>query len=143
MLAAASGIATLNGSSLVVQNPANAVEAATASKIPIRDANAALLSSVAAAVTAGTTQSQGQGPLTAEINIVTVCANANDVVTLPAAAAGLWCLVANKGAETLQVFPASGDDLGAGVNTSTTIAAAGKKLWAAYDATTWLPVVED
>ena len=33
----ASGLATLNGSSLVVQNPANATATATASKIPIAD----------------------------------------------------------------------------------------------------------
>jgi hypothetical protein len=102
---------------------------------------AARVDSVAATITASTTQSQGQMALTTEINIVTVCANANDVVTLPAAAAGKRCIVANKGAETLQVFPASGDDLGAGADTSTTIAAAALKFWVAYDATNWLLVV--
>lgn len=37
LLGAASGVATLNGSSLVVQNPANAVTTAAADKIPLAD----------------------------------------------------------------------------------------------------------
>ena len=40
--AQASGLASLDGSSLVVQNPANATATATASKIPIADGNGAL-----------------------------------------------------------------------------------------------------
>ena len=40
--AAASGLASLNASSLVVQNPANATATPTASKIPIADANGKL-----------------------------------------------------------------------------------------------------
>jgi hypothetical protein len=40
--AAASGLASLNASSLVVQNPANATETATASKIPIADGSGKL-----------------------------------------------------------------------------------------------------
>jgi hypothetical protein len=39
---AASGLATLNGSSLVVENPANATSTATASKIPIADGSGKL-----------------------------------------------------------------------------------------------------
>lgn len=97
--------------------------------------------SVSAALTASTTQTQGQGALTKDINEVSTCANANDTVTLPSALAGRHCLVINNGAQTLQVFPASGDDLGAGVDTSTTITSGSRKLFIAYDATNWEPVI--
>ena len=94
--------------------------------------------SVAAGLTASTTQAQGQGPLTCEINEVSTCANANDVRTLPTAVAGYRVVVINNGAQTLQVFPASGDNLGAGVNTSTTIIAGARKEFISYDATNWV-----
>lgn len=103
--------------------------------------NTALRRKTVATITASTTQTQGQGALTGEINEISTCANANDTVTLPAASAGRYCLVINNGAQTLQVFPASGDDLGAGVNTSTTIATTSRKMFVAYDSTNWEPVV--
>ena len=88
-------------------------------------------------VTASTTQTQGQQPLTGDYcNIITV-ANANNVVTLPAAFLKRYCLVRNAGANTLQVFPASGDDLGNGVNVSTTIRPGEHATWFAIDSTTW------
>lgn len=72
-------------------------------------------------ITASTTQSQGQQPLTANINEISVCANANDVVTAPALLKGMPLTIINNGANTLQVYPASGEDLGAGVDTSVTV----------------------
>lgn len=98
-------------------------------KLIARDTNAGL--------TASTTQTQGQGALTAEFNEVSTVANTNDTVTLPTAVAGLRILVINNGANTLQVFPASGDDLGLGVDTATTLGAAAKRTFEAFDATTW------
>lgn len=93
-------------------------------------------------ITASITQTQGQGALTGEVNEISVCANVNDTVTLPIAkAAGRMCLVINHGAQTLKVFPASGGDLGAGLNTSTTIVAASRKLFVAYSALKWEPVI--
>lgn len=93
-------------------------------------------------ITASITQTQGQGALTGEINEISVCANINDTVTLPIAkVAGRHCTVMNHGAQTLKVFPASGGDLGAGLNTSTTIAAASRKVFIAYSATKWEPVI--
>jgi hypothetical protein len=92
---------------------------------------------VNAGITASTTQSQGQRALTAEINEVATCANDNDVVTLPTAVVGLRVMVINNGAKTLQIFPASGDDLGAGVNTSETLASGSNKTYQAYDVTNW------
>lgn len=94
-----------------------------------------------ASITASTTQTQGQQALTSDINEVSACANANDVVTLPSAVAGRHCLVINNGANTLQVFPASGDNLGAGVDTSTTIASGSRKWFVAFDSTNYEPVI--
>jgi hypothetical protein len=91
-------------------------------------------------LTASTTQTQGQAALTTDINEVATVANADDVVTLPAALPGRYCLVINNGANQLQVYPASGDDLGAGVNSSTTIATSSNKLFVAYDTTNWRAV---
>lgn len=90
-----------------------------------------------ATITASTTQTQGQGALTSDINEVSTVANANDTVTLPAALAGRRCTVINNGANTLKIFPASGDNLGAGVNTATTLLAGDNITYVAYDSTNW------
>ncbi len=92
---------------------------------------------VAPAIVASTVQSQGCMALAAQVNIITTCANTDDTVTLPAAEAGLLCIIVNAGAETLQIFPASGDNLGAGANTSTTLAAASNVMFISYDGTNW------
>ena len=93
--------------------------------------------SLTASITASTTQTQGQGPLTTENNEVSVVANASDTVTLPTAIASIRCVVMNNGVNTLQIFPASGDNLGAGVNTATTLASGSNITFLAYDATNW------
>lgn len=92
---------------------------------------------VNAGITASTTQTQGQQPLTAEFNEVSTVANTNDTVTLITAVAGLEQTIFNNGANTLQIFPASGDNLGAGVDTATTLAAGSTVRFAAYDVTNW------
>lgn len=91
-----------------------------------------------AGITASTTQTQGQRPLTARLNQIAVVANANDTVTLPAAVAALEVVVINKGANTLRVYPASGDNLGAGVDTATTQATGVTNRYIAYDSTNWV-----
>jgi len=103
--------------------------------------NKSMMRTITASITASTTRTQGQGALTADINEISVCANLNDTVTLPTAVAARHCLVINNGAQTLQVFPASGDNLGAGLNTSTTIASGSRKWFVAYDTTNWEPVI--
>lgn len=90
-----------------------------------------------AGITASTTQSQGQGALTTNVNEVATVANANDTVTLPAAVANARVVVINNGANTLQIFPASGDNLGAGVDTSTTLASGSNVVFVAYNSTNW------
>ncbi len=67
--------------------------------------------STADGITASTTQSQGQQQLTAAVNTISTVANADDVVTLPEASIGRVCHVKNAGVNTLQVYPASGDQI--------------------------------
>jgi hypothetical protein len=98
---------------------------------------------VEASLTASVTQSQGQQPLTKQWNEVSVCANANDVVTLPAAAAGLICMLANAGAETLQVYPASGDSIdGGAADASTTQATGVVRVYMAVSDAKWYSVAQ-
>jgi len=70
-------------------------------------------------ITASTTQTQGNGQLTANLNEVSTVANTDDTVTLPVAEEGRVVIVMNNGANTLQIFPTSGADIQtAGVNIS-------------------------
>ena len=90
-----------------------------------------------AGITASVTQTQGNGALTTEWNEVSTVANDNDTVTLPTAVAGWEVTVINNGANLLQIFPASGDNLGAGLNLSTTLATGCEAKFKAYDGTNW------
>lgn len=99
--------------------------------------NALFARSGEATITASTTQTQGQGPLTKEINEVATVVNVNDTVTLPSAVAFIEVAVINNGVNTLQIFPASGDDLGNGVDASTTVLTGSNVRFIAYDATNW------
>lgn len=85
-------------------------------------------------ITASTTQSQGEQPLTAYINEISTCATTNDTVTAPALLAGMMLTVINNGAQTLQIFPASGEDLGSGTDTAVTVTAGNSALFACYSA---------
>lgn len=93
--------------------------------------------SVLAGITASTSQSQGNGALTADVSQISVVGSANDTITLPIALPGRETLVINDGANVLQIFPASGDDLGAGVNLSTSLEANEVVEFVSYDATNW------
>ncbi len=88
-------------------------------------------------ITASTTQSQGEGPLTKVINEISTVANNDDVVTLPTAVPFLKAVVINNGIRRIQIFPASGDDLGTGVNNSITLMANSNIHFVAYDDTNW------
>jgi len=98
------------------------------------------VNSVTTGITAVNPGGQGDGALTSRINEVDTVGAANDAVTLPAAAAGRECIVINNGAETLEIWPASGDDCGGGVNTAITLASGETVRLVAYDATTWAEV---
>jgi len=88
-------------------------------------------------ITASTTQTQGQGALLSSFNEISTVANTNDTITLPTAVAGEGCVIINNGANTLQIFPASGDDLGSGADTATTLASGSNITFLAIDATNW------
>lgn len=97
------------------------------------------LDSVTAGITANVVQNQGNTPLTTILNEISVCANVGDVVTLPTAVAGLKCRIINNGANALGIFPAAGDDLGAGVNVrrAADLAAGSNLYYETYDTTNW------
>lgn len=98
---------------------------------------------VTTAITASTTQTQGQQALTSDFNHVSVVANANDVVTLPTAATGMMITVYNAGANTLQIFPASGDQVDANsIDTSVSLATLTTGMFWASTTTVWLSVGE-
>jgi hypothetical protein len=97
-----------------------------------------LQSGVSAGVTASSPGVQGDSPITKQITEVSVCGTTNDAVTAPAAVAGREFTVINHGAQTLEIWPASGDNLGAGVNTAVTLAAGGIATYVAYDTTNWV-----
>lgn len=92
-----------------------------------------------ATITANTNSAQGDTPLIASINVISVSANAGDAVTLPAVfAAGSIVIVKNDGAQSADVFPASGDDAGGGADTAVAVAAGAAQIFVASVAnSTW------
>ncbi len=90
-----------------------------------------------AGITASTTKSQGNGALTGRTNEVSTVANDLDTVTLPGAVAGREITIINNGVNTLQIFPALGDNLGAGVNLSSQLEINEAIEYVAYDDTNW------
>lgn len=65
-------------------------------------------------LTAATTQTQAAGtPITKAISRFATVANAGDAATLPAARVGDTRIVINAGANSMGVFPASGDKVNA------------------------------
>jgi cytoskeletal protein CcmA (bactofilin family) len=93
--------------------------------------------SVAATLTAATPGIQGDAQLSKEVNEVSTVTNTNDAITLPNAAPGREIFIINNGVNTLEIWPASGDNLGAGVNTATTLISGANITFIAYDTTNW------
>lgn len=99
-------------------------------------------SQFATGLTASTTQTQAGGlALTNVTNDITTVANPNDAVTLPTAAVNDVVKIYNNGANVLQVFPAVSDDLGSGVDASTTIDPDEFGVFTAKDSTSWISVI--
>lgn len=111
------GVTTSTGSGANVLGTAPALSAATVS--------------VSNAVTAGT-NAQGQGALTSDINIITTASTNPSGVTLPTATQGRRIVVVNKGANPINVYPASGGTIDAlAANASIQIVAnAALEFWA-------------
>jgi len=95
-------------------------------------------------VTAFATGGQGSAfPLIASFNIIDVCATSGDSVRLPTVfAARSQVYIKNDGAESADVFPASGDDLGLGDNVAFSLAAGLSVTFIATAAnTTWTRLI--
>jgi len=89
-------------------------------------------------ITAGTTQTQAGGRLlTADVNEISICATTNDAVVLPLAVPGRRIVIINNGAETCQIFPGVGDDLGSGADASTTLTSGSNIIFMAYSIDDW------
>ena len=77
------------------------------------------LNTVTTGISASTTQTQvAATALTTVFNFVSTVSNDDDAVKLTDCAAGIKQVVFNESSNILQLFPASGDDLGAGTDTS-------------------------
>jgi len=76
-------------------------------------------------LTADVGSAQGSGVITSSYNVYTTVGTAGDAATLPATAiVGTIVVIKNDAAaNAMDVFPASGDDLGAGANTALSLAA--------------------
>jgi len=110
----------------------------TSGNIVLQPTGTLVLNSVNAGVTADTGSSQDDGAITELITQVSVCATAGDAVTLPSATAGMVIIVLNDGAESCDVFPASGDNIDeAGANVAHALAVNKNAMFIAHDATHW------
>lgn len=140
------GLAIVSGSLRYVFGATNLMTATASSlapQVPVSFGNYMAVA-VTTGITASTTQTQGQQPLTVGRNFHTVdtVANANDVVTMPSAVAGQAVFLANRGANTLQIFPASGDNFqGSAVDASITLAAAAEGIYIPADTTVWVRIL--
>lgn len=90
--------------------------------------------STAATVTAGT-NAQGQGALTSDNNVITTAAASPSGATLPTATTGRIVTIANEGANTVNVFPASGGTID-GLSANASIALPSTNVMTFYAAST-------
>lgn len=89
-------------------------------------------------ITASTTQTQGNGALLSHVNEVETVANDNDTVTLFAAQIGGEDItIINNSKNILQIFPASGDDLGNGTNIAMTLGTKMQVIFYPLNASIW------
>jgi hypothetical protein len=98
--------------------------------------------SVEEGITASTTQTQGQRPLSNDINVVEVVANGDDVVTLPPNPLGKTIVIFNNGANNMDVFPSLGVEIdGGGANNAETLNTTLKQIYCGISNTQWLTVI--
>ena len=93
--------------------------------------------STSTGITAMNAGVQGDEPLTADINEISTVVTAGDAVTLPSAESGMEIFIINNDVNQLKIWPASGDDAGAGVDTSVTLASGSTVTYVAYNNTNW------
>ena len=91
-------------------------------------------------LTADVGSAQGNGVITSSFNVYDTVGTAGDAATLPSSFQVGTIIVVKNGAaaNAMDVFPASGDDLGAGANTAVSIAAGNFKVFLGTTAnSTW------
>ncbi len=94
-----------------------------------------------ATITAYATGGQANAvQLISAVSEISVCATGGDSVKLPTALAGSKITIINNGATSCDVFPATSDNLGAGVDTAVPLASGETVIYQAYDATNWKTV---
>ena len=97
-----------------------------------------LVKTVTAGIVASITQTQAGGvALTSRVNEIATVTSTGDAVTMPSAVTGISCTIINNGANSLGIFPASGDNNGSGVDTVTTLTAGSNVTFCAIDVTNW------
>jgi len=93
--------------------------------------------STSATVTAGT-NAQGQGALTSDYNVITTAASNPSGVTLPTATTGRRIVIVNKGANSVNVYPATGAAIDAlAANASIALPVSGVMIFNASSTTQW------
>ncbi|KKL88165.1 hypothetical protein LCGC14_1927470, partial [marine sediment metagenome] len=76
--------------------------------------------------------------LQSSYNVISTVGTTGDSIKLPGITVGTQCHVKNDGANAMDVFPFTDDDLGAGVNTAVSVAAGGSATFiGTVDNTTW------
>ena len=94
--------------------------------------------SVTVGQTANTGSVQGNNPFTTMFYEIATCANAGDSCTLPSAVAGQLVIVVNNGANSADIFPASGDKIdGGSANAAVALAAGDNRIYICQDGTDW------
>ena len=111
----------------------------------VSDRKPAQAATVGPAITAGSTQTQaGATVLVKDINEVTVSGTNGDGVQLPPASKGLRVTIINAdAAQTIQVWPASGDDIDGGATNavdSSTIGSGDTRDYEAINSSSWYGV---
>jgi hypothetical protein len=93
--------------------------------------------STTSGITASVTNSQGQGALTTDYNVISTAA-ASSAVTLPTGIAGRRVIVVNRGANAVNIYPASGGTIDAlSLNAAYSLASNGSVQFNAASSTQW------
>ena len=89
-------------------------------------------------ITANVGSAQGNSPQTVELIEIAITGSGGDAITLPSAVVGKQMIIINRGANSADVFPASGDNINeAGANTAKALAADASLICVAIDSTHW------
>jgi hypothetical protein len=95
-------------------------------------------------ITADVGSAQGDGALTSDVNVIATCAIAGDAVTLPAATPGRRIVVINLGAQSADVFPATGDTIGTGAaNLPLALPADDTAVFVGVSTSAWYATIDD